>query len=134
MKKYVNLSIFYDLFSSLLKRVKGIVEISKFINQIQKTAHSKQATNNWLHAYNRYWVIFRGKLFNRIKDYAQSVTRYISQIGKIKNDTLHPLFQRCLKQGIQFQQRWFAHIASRLNYKSIISAKGMDAHAKKVKN
>ena len=53
---------------------------------------------------------------------------------EIKNNVLHPLFQRCLKQGIQFKQRWLTHIARRLNHKSVISAKSMNTHSEKVKS
>lgn len=134
MKNNLLLTYFYNLHAILLKRAQRLIELRKFINEFQKTAHFKQATNNWLHAYNRYWVIFRGQFFNSIQNYAQSIARYIGQICEVKNDVLHPLFQRSLKQRIQFQQRWLAHVARWLNYKSAISAKGMDTHTKKVKN
>ena len=123
-----------NFYSALFKRAKRIVEIGKFVNHIQKSTYFKQATDGWLHAYNRYWVVFGRKFFNRIKDYAQAIARYISQIREVKNNILHPLFQRCVKQGIQFKQRWLTHIARRLNHKSVISAKGMNTHSEKVKS
>ena len=134
MKNYLNTAFFHNHFDGLVKRAKRIFEISKFINQLQKSTYFKQATNSWLHAYNRYWVVFGREFFNRIKDYAQAIARYVSQIREIKNNVLHPLFQGCLKQGIQFKQRWLTHIARRLNYKSAISAKGMNTHSEKVKS
>jgi len=134
MKNYLNQALFHNLFSDLVKRAKRIFKVSKFINQFQKSTYFKQATNSWLHTYNRYWVIFGREFFNRIKDYAQSITRYISQIREIKNNVLHPLFKRCLKQGIQFKQRWLTHIARGLNHKRVIPAKGMNTHSEKVKS
>ena len=134
MKNYLNTAFFYNQYSDLVKRAKGIFEISEFVNQIQKSTYLKQATNGWLHAYNRYWVVFGREFFNRIKDYAQAIARYVSQIREVKNNVLHSLFQGCLKQGIQFKQRWLTHIARRLNYKSAISAKGMNTHSEKVKS
>ena len=134
MKKFLNKTFFYNLYIDLVKRAKRIFEISKFINQLQKSTYLKQATHSWLHTYNRYWVVFGRQFFNRIKDYAQAIARYISQIREIKNNILHPLFQRCLKQGIQFKQRWLTHIARRLNHKGVIPAKSMNAHSEKVKS
>jgi len=134
MKNYLNTAFFHNHFEGLVKRAKRIVDISKFINQFHKSTYFKQATNSWLHTYNRYWVVFGREFFNRVKDYAQAIARYISQIREIKNNILHPLFQRCLKQGIQFKQRWLTHIARRLNHKSVIPAKSMNAHSEKVKS